>query len=126
MRRIVPLAAAAALAFPAAGAGLAQAASYNSSVTIGYARGGPYFAGRVSSAQALCAKHRTVTVYRRAAGADPAIGSDTASGAGNWRLNLRGRPRAGYYYAKAKSRTVGPPAARSVCRAARSAVTRAS
>ncbi len=126
MRRIVPLAVAAAIAVPAAGAGLAEAAGYNSSVTIGYVRGGPYFAGRVGSSQAICAKHRTVTVYRRAAGADPAIGSDTTSAAGNWRLNLRRRPRPGHYYAKAKSRTVGGAGAPTVCRAARSAVTRAS
>jgi hypothetical protein len=126
MRRIVTLAAAAALALPAAGAALAQAASYDSSVTINYVRGGPYFAGRVTSSQALCTKHRTVTVYRRAAGADPAIGSDTSSAAGKWRLSLRGRPRAGYYYAKAKSLVVGPAGSRSLCRAAKSAVTRTS
>jgi hypothetical protein len=125
MRRLVPLAAAAALMAPA-GAALAQAATYDSKVTIGYVRGGPYFAGRVSSSQSACIKHRKVTVYRKTAGADPAIGSDTTSAAGVWRLNLGGRPRAAYYYAKAKSLTVGPAGNRTVCRAARSVVTRAS
>ena len=47
MRRFVPLAVAAALTVPATAAALAQAASYNSNVTIGYVRGGPYFSGRV-------------------------------------------------------------------------------
>ncbi len=126
MRRFVPLAVAAALTVPATAAALAQAASYNSNVTIGYVRGGPYFSGRVSSAQAACAKHRKVTVYRQAPGADPAIGADTSSAAGNWKLNLGGRPKSGYYYAKAKSSTVGPVGSRTVCRAAKSAVTRAS
>jgi hypothetical protein len=126
MRRGVPVAAAAALAVPAAAAALAQAASYDSNVTINYARGGPYFAGRVGSAQAVCAKHRKVTVYRSAPGADPGIGSDVSSPTGNWRLNLARRPRAGFYYAKAKSRTLGPAGSRTVCRAAKSAVTRAS
>ena len=95
-------------------------------MTIAYARGGPYFAGRVSSSRALCAKHRRVTVYRRAAGADPAVGSHTSNAVGGWKLNLGRRPRAGFYYAKAKSRTLGPAGSRIVCRAARSAVTRAS
>ncbi|MGZ8665511.1 MAG: hypothetical protein ACXWZM_00205 [Solirubrobacterales bacterium] len=126
MRRIAPLALAAALIAPAAGATLAEAAGFNSTVTIRYLPGGPRFSGRVGSAQALCVQNRRVTVYRRARGADPAIGSDTSSAAGNWNLALHGRPRAGYYYARAKSRTVGAAGSRTVCRAARSAVTRAS
>ncbi len=126
MRRGVSLAAAAALAAAIPTAALAQAASHDSTVTIGYARGGPYFAGRVSSAQPLCAKHRRVAVYRSARGADPAIGSDRSSAAGRWRLNLSRRPKSGLYYAKAKSQSVGPPGSRILCRAAKSAVTRAS
>ncbi len=126
MKRYAPaLAAAAALAL-AAPAGALAAASYNSNVTIKYVRGGPYFAGRVSSGQPVCTSHRQVGVYRRTAGADPLVGSDSSSGSGAWKLNLGRRPRAGYYYAKAKSLSVGPAANRTVCRAAKSAVTRAS
>lgn len=126
MRRFVPLAAAAVLMAPAGAAALAQAASYGSNVSIGYVRGGPYFDGRVTSSRGACVKRRKVTVYRNTPGADPAIGSDTTSAAGDWRLNLRGRPKSAYYYAKAKSLTVGPAGNRTVCRAAKSVVTRAS
>lgn len=126
MKRFIPLVAVAALMAPAGGA-LAQAAtSYGSSVSIGYVRGGPYFSGRVNSSRGACVKQRPVTVYRSTPGADPAIGSDVSNAGGAWKLNLGGRPNAAYYYAKAKSKTVGPAGNRSVCRAATSVVTRAS
>ena len=124
MKRLISVAAAAALIAPAGA--LAQTTGSSSAVTIGYVRAGTYFNGAVTSSQAVCAKHRTVTVYRNAAGADPAIGSDTTGAGGSWRLNLGGSPRPGYYYAKAKSRIAGPVGQRVLCRAAKSAVTRAS
>ncbi len=123
MRRLIPLAAAAALLAPA---GALAAGTTPSSVSIAWNGGATYFSGKVSSSQSVCARNRKVAVYRNRPGADPSVGSTRSSASGNWLLNLSGHPTRGYYYAKAKSTTAGPVGSRTVCAAAKSVVTRAS
>ncbi|MFN8161660.1 MAG: hypothetical protein U0R52_11530 [Solirubrobacterales bacterium] len=126
MGRLKALAATTALALTTGGGALAAATGYTSNVKIAYARGSHAFSGRVTSTRQACTKGRGVAVYRQRAGADPSIGSTISSASGHWRLKLNGAPTPGYYYAKAKASSVGPAWARSKCKPAYSAVTRAS
>ncbi len=123
MKRIITLACCLAVATPFLGGTALGAKASSTKLTIKYSRGSSRFAGKVKSHNHACVAGRAVTVYRKKAGRDPAVGSAKSGGTGRWRVSP-GQVTAGDYYAAAPSMQLGSGAGK--CAAARTAVTHVS
>jgi hypothetical protein len=125
MKRLIALACLVAMVTASVGGGAVAATRYDTKLTISYSHAsGGRFSGKVKSQKHACIAGRKVTVYRKRHGRDPAVGSDTSSTSGSWKVNPAGRVAAGNYYAKTPSRQLG--AGGGTCSAASSVTTHAS
>jgi hypothetical protein len=98
---------------------------FDTKLTISYSRAsGGHFSGKIKSPKSACLAGRKVTVYRKKHGRDPAIGSDTSSRKGRWKVNRARRVATGNYYAKTPPFHLGSGAG--TCTAAKSITTHAS
>jgi hypothetical protein len=125
MKRLISLTCLVAMLTACVGGAATAATRYDTKLTISYSRAsGGHFSGKVKSQKHACIAARKVTVYRKKHGHDPAIGSDTSSASGRWKVNPAGRVATGNYYAKTPPLQLG--AGRGTCTAARSITTHAS
>lgn len=125
MKRLISLACLVAMLTPCVGGAAFGSTRFNTKLTISFSRAsGGHFSGKVKSQKHACIADRKVTVYRKKHGRDPAIGSDTSSRRGRWRVNPAGQIRAGNYYAKTPPLQLGSGVG--TCRAAKSITTHAS
>jgi hypothetical protein len=125
MKRLISLACLVAVLTPCVGGVAFGNTRFNTKLTISFSRAsGGHFSGKVKSQKNGCIARRRVTVYRKKHGRDPAIGSDSSSRKGKWRVDPAGRVAAGNYYAKS------PPlhlaAGAGTCAGAKSITTHAS
>jgi hypothetical protein len=80
----------------------AVAASYSTTVVVSLKT--PAFHGKLKSSRSSCVSGRTVKLFRKKAGADPQLGSDTSNPKGKWSIPI-GKLRSGAaYYAKATAK----------------------
>jgi cysteine-rich repeat protein len=108
------------LAVVLAAGSLAEVASahlvrFGGSLTVNYQSTTNVFKGRVSSSNARCESGRTVIVFRVVDGPDQRVASARTDSDGRWRVVYN--PQSGDYYAKARSKDIGPGAHRHICRA---------
>jgi hypothetical protein len=125
MKRLISLVCLVAILTAFVGALAIAATRYDAKLTISYSRAsGGHFSGEVKSQKHACIAGRKVTVYRKKHGRDPAIGSDTSSRKGRWKVNPARRVAVGNYYAKSPPFHLGSGAG--TCTAAKSITTHAS
>jgi hypothetical protein len=87
-------------------------ASYSTKVIVSLKT--PAFHGKVKSAKSSCAANRKVKLFRKKAGPDKLLGTDTSNANAKWSIPLGKRLTSGSYYAKAP--------AKGQCRSAKSSV----
>jgi hypothetical protein len=98
------------------------ATTYATKVGISHStKSGGGFVGKVTSPAAFCVPNRKVTVYRKKAGKDPAIGSGWSQASGKWWLTTQSLAPGDYY---AKTPAISRKG--STCHAGRSVTTHAS
>lgn len=125
MKRLISVACLVAMLTACVGGVGFAAIRYDTKLTISYSRAsGGHFSGKAKSQKHACIASRKVTVYRKKPGRDPAIGSDTTSASGRWKVNPAGQVAAGNYYAKTPPLQLG--AGVGTCTAAKSVTTHAS
>jgi cysteine-rich repeat protein len=88
---------------------------FGGSLTVTFQPTNNVFKGRVSSSKDRCEPGRTVVVFRVVDGPDERVGSDRTDSAGRWRLAYN--PQSDDYYAKVRSKDIGPGAHRHICKA---------
>lgn len=78
----------------------AQAATFETTITIRYVKADDYLSGWVRSSNKGCVVARLIRVYRKRPGKDPLVKKFGTYDDGYWRFEPDGGIRAGTYYAK--------------------------